>query len=1183
MRLQRLEVKGFKSFANETILHFNDDVIGVVGPNGSGKSNVVDAIRWVLGEQKSKELRLDKMSDIIFNGTKNRKEAGMAQVTLVFDNDKGVLPVEYQQVSISRLLYRSGESEYRLNNIPCRLKDIQSLFMDTGIGSNSYAIIALGMVDDILADKDNARRKMFEQAAGISKYKKRKKETLSKLKSTSADLDRIEDLLFEIEGNLKSLESQARRTQRFLNLKEDYRKLSVQFAILSINSLKEKYKLVEKDLEKEQTAYRDLESNIAKTEADIQKVKTDNLDKEQKLSTQQKELANIVNQIRTLESEKALIQQKITFKKQSLEGLERSIQASKADIETIEKEVLFKQEQINEEKKKEGEFEKVKESAKQLYEGVKQEYQAAKNLSDTIAKKIQDLDQKIFQAEKEAAILSNNVENNKQRRNQLKDTLKQREESHQSAAKEFELVNEQIAIKERELAAAIELKDKRVLKIKKEEERLKERKDTFDKISRKLDSSSNEYNLLKSMIDSFEGFPESIKFLSNNWTKKAPLLSDIIDVEEEYKAVIEQYLDVYLNYFIVKDVSVAADAIRLLTKSQQGKANFFLLDKMPNDSVSDVVIANTIPAATVIKVDKAYRPLVNYLLKDTFIFDGSMDDFKYLDTYQEFDFLSASGTFVKTRAAITGGSVGLFEGKKLGRRQNLEKLEKRIKDLDQDKVVLLGDIAKSEERIAQLKSSDPSADIDKLRIQVNLIQQSSLKLQYKADEFESFKGMTQEHIDRLKIDVKRLKGEIEKKEDEALQLRADRKNAESSDQGDKIDVDVLSQRMADAAEAFNTSNVALIRHQNLISTLDKDFDFKQSRLKEVKNRLSQNERQLAYDIKEKTRLEEDLQRNETSLISSYEHRKQFDKALSQAEQDYYAARNAINEKEDALKLLQRNRNQIQAKVQQLRDDFTGLKFQINAVGDRLKIEFDIALNDIINETPDTSIPAEELEEKVEKLKKRLGNFGEINPLAVEAFNEMKERYDTITVQRADILEAKDSLLETIKEIEATATAKFLEAFENVRTNFIEVFRSLFTEEDNCNLILLDPENPLESGIEIIAKPKGKKPVSLSQLSGGEKTLTATALLFALYLLKPAPFCIFDEVDAPLDDANIQKFNKIIKKFSGDSQFIIVTHNKSTMAAVDVLYGVYMQEQGVSGVSAVDFRNYDHEELLKEVG
>jgi chromosome segregation protein len=321
---------------------------------------------------------------------------------------------------------------------------------------------------------------------------------------------------------------------------------------------------------------------------------------------------------------------------------------------------------------------------------------------------------------------------------------------------------------------------------------------------------------------------------------------------------------------------------------------------------------------------------------------------------------------------------------------------------------------------------------------------------------------------------------------------------------------------------------------------------------------------------------------EEQLKNLYTEKEGYQSTLNEAEQSYFQARSVINELEEKIRQLTRLQNQVQNHIQQLKDKFTECKFRINAVGERLKIEFDIQINDIINAEPEPIEDLELLGQEVEKLRNRLQTFGEINPMALEAYNEMHERFTVIQAQRKDILDARNSLEDTIKEIENTATQKFTEAFGKVRENFIKVFRSLFTEDDTCDLVLLDPANPLESEIEIIAKPKGKKPKSLSQLSGGEKTLTATALLFALYLLKPAPFCIFDEVDAPLDDANIQKFNNIIKTFSKDSQFIIVTHNKATMAEVDILYGVYMDEPGVSSVSAVDFRSFRHEPILETV-
>jgi len=396
MRLKNLTIKGFKSFANETSLNFNDDVIGVVGPNGSGKSNVVDAIRWVLGEQKSKELRLEKMSDIIFNGTKKRKEASTAQVTLTFENTKGILATEYQTVAVSRILYRSGESEYRLNGVSCRLKDITTLLMDTGIGSNSYAIIALGMVDDILADKENARRKMFEQAAGISKYKKRKRATLNKLKGTTADLDRVEDLLFEIEGNLKSLEKQAKRAQRYLDLKSNYKELAVKFAQVSVQSLKTEYKKLGSDLKSEQDKYSGLDVEVRKKEAFLEKEKKGNVEQEQSLSSKQRELNELVTKIRNLESEKGLLEQKQKFKESNAETLKKSITASKLDLERFENEVKILKKRLDEERSKYKNQSKATESFKLKYDAIKSDHQNAKQAFDKRTLEREQLNRSVY-------------------------------------------------------------------------------------------------------------------------------------------------------------------------------------------------------------------------------------------------------------------------------------------------------------------------------------------------------------------------------------------------------------------------------------------------------------------------------------------------------------------------------------------------------------------------------------------------------------------------------------------------------------------------------------------------------------------------------------------------------------------------------------------------------------------
>lgn len=1183
MRLRSLHIKGFKSFADETVLHFNEDVIGIVGPNGSGKSNVVDAIRWVLGEQKSKELRLGAMTDVIFNGTKKRKAGNAASVTLTFENTKNILPTEYQNVSISRHLYRSGESEYRLNGVTCRLKDIKSLFVDTGIGSNSYAIIALGMVDDILSDKENARRKMFEQAAGISKYKTRKKETLNKLKATEADLNRIEDLLFEIEGQLKQLKSQARRTQRYFDLKEKYKELSIQYALISSQTLKEKFDATSKKLQEEKDKYLKLEVEIRQSEAELEKVKKNNVDKEQTLSESQKKLNELVAAIRAKENERNLLEQSIKYKTQSQSQLEQQIANQKEATLGYKQDAEKHQKRADEASELLEGHEKTLKEAQEILEDARNKHRAAKSSHDEREKKRQEIERSIYDAEKSIAIQTNNIENLKQDIHRSQLAIESKAKEYESQSVQLETINAQIDIVEKEIEALKQKETNRVEQLNNIQTELSKYQEEKGRIARVLDSKQNEYQLLKDMIESMEGFPESIKFLHGNWNKDAVLLSDLLEVDEDYKACIESYLEPYLNYYVVKNIQEAKQAIDMLTKAQRGKANFFLLDEIATPKEQALEVLDATPAQSVVKVDKKYQKLIDLLLHQVIVVDQELDELRHMSNADSLTILSKSGRFTRKKNIVTGGSVGLFEGKKIGRKKNLEKLEKLI-DKKQEELAQIE--SKIETRLTsqkRLKDNQHQGDISLKQQELNQQLRNRVQLETLTQAFESLQKENQDKIKRAEEQMNIASNAIKESETSVVSLKADMQHLLNNAGQLELDMDGLSAKLAAVSEDYNQKNIAFIRQQNHLANIKRDNEFNLGRIKDAEQKLANDQEKTARLAGEIATAQNKLQSLKDNLVEEYDLQKKAESQLGEVEQGYYAARNQITEQEDALRIKNRQLNKLQLDVQNLRDEYTGLRFEINAVGDRLKIEFDVEIKSILEEEVTTELSYDELTEKVEKLKNRLANFGEINPMAVDAYNEMNERYESISSQRQDIIDAKDSLIETIKEIEDTATKQFMVAFEEIRENFINVFRSLFTEDDNCNLILLDEENPLESKIEIVAKPKGKRPKSLSQLSGGEKTLTATALLFALYLLKPAPFCIFDEVDAPLDDANIQKFNKIIKKFSKESQFIIVTHNKSTMAAVDVLYGVYMQQQGVSGVSAVDFRNYEHEELLKDVG
>jgi len=1178
MRLKQLEIKGFKSFANETVINFEEDVIGIVGPNGSGKSNIVDAIRWVLGEQKSRELRLDSMSSVIFNGTKRRKSGGVASVSLTFENTKNLLPTEYHSVTITRMLYRSGDSEYRLNGVTCRLKDITSLFLDTGIGSNSYAIIALGMVDDILADKDNARRKMFEQAAGISKYKVRKRETINKLKRTTEDLDRVEDLLYEINNNLKTLEKQARRARRYFELKEQYKQYSTEMAVLKIGQLKEQQLELQKKLEQEQDKYRQFDVDINTYEANLESQRKEHVDKEQALSQRQRELNNLVGKIRGMENDKRMQQQKQQFLADNLKKLDQETAAAQTRIRKLEEDIEHYRSELNGEKRIEAQLEEALDQAEEKLAAIKKDHGQLKSGLDEIVQQQQALEREAFELEKKKAVNTNQIESSQRELQRATDEIERRQEEVGSLRHKMQELN----TKEEEKAAALnrleQKEEQRQQQLEKAEEELEALNKERTKVNRSLDAKRNEYKLTKSMVENLEGFPESIKFLSSTqspeWNKETPLLSDLIYVKEEYRVAIENYLESYLNYYVVKDLEEAYRAIKLLNNTQKGKANFFLLDAFQDYTPPMALLPDTLQAIDLVETDPAYRQLVAYLLENVLVTErediqGQLQDSQYV-------LLSRSGRFIQRRYSVSGGSIGLFEGKKIGRKKNLEVLEKAITKLEREENRLSTAFYSLKDKIEALKKQRTSTQIQEARNALNQVAQEKTAFSTRLENFESF---IKEAEDKRKVQSERAEHLTTENEEIDSQLKLKKK--EISLLKERIaDTDVtyreVAEQMSNASSAYNEQNIQFIRQQNKVSSLQRELSFREKQIEESRTTVTSNKQKLEESEAEIKKLQDSTDELERQLFRSYAERKEREAILTEAEQVYFKARGGINKLEDELRKLNKQRQDAQILVNQLKDKVNDVKYKVNSVGQRMRIEFSVEVEELLDKEPELGLSVEEIEVKVDRLRSRLENYGEINPMAVEAFDEMKERAENITKQRDDILEAKKDLEVTIQEIEETATIQFLESFEKARLYFIDVFRSLFTEEDTCDLVLLDPENPLESKIEIVAKPKGKRPQTISQLSGGEKTLTATALLFALYLLKPAPFCIFDEVDAPLDDANIEKFNKIIKKFSQDSQFIIVTHNKLTMAAVDTIYGVYMAEQGVSGVSAVDFRNFDHE-------
>lgn len=1174
MRLKSLEIKGFKSFADKTIVSFDDNITGIVGPNGCGKSNIVDSIRWVIGEQKISHLRSENLDSLVFNGSKTRSASGLAEVSLTFENTRNLLPTEFSTVTITRKFYKSGESEYRLNDVQCRLKDIQNLFMDTGISTDSYAIIELGMVDDLIKDKENSRRRMLEQAAGISIYKTRKKEAKQKLDATEQDLARIEDLLFEINNQLKALESQAKKAEKYHEIKKDYREISIELAKASLEGFNLSYTELNQQMETETDRRIHLEAAIGTEEAALEQEKIQFIEKEKELQTMQHAFNDMLQSVRTKENEKNLSAQRLEHLKEKEAGLKEFLQKAEGNVKGIEESIAFTGTQIEEE---ETTLSGLKTQLEQLGEEVSSKrtlLEEKRNDLNELRSAHQQIQRSQFDAEKKVAVADTSVQNIQRVITQTEEERKQREDQKQHIEQDLQLKEKELGIKKVDLEQLQHHQENTREQILQTQAVLDGLRNNLAGETRKLDAKKNEHDLLKSMIDSMEGYPDSVKFLHNNdrWNHNAPILSDVLYVNEEYRTALENVLEPYLSYYVVNGLSEGLQAVHLLDDNKKGKANFFLLDKFEESTgnSSGHVLEGAIPALSVVEVEEKYRKLANHLLGNVFIADSE----DALQNSNGFVVIEKNGKYVKGKYSLTGGSVGLIEGKKIGRVKNLEKLQDEIAQQETVVEALRSEIQARHNEVIAFNEDLRESTIRDTEKEIQQLTNEVYALHNKLENIHTLQHTSQQRISELSTQLQQTHASVEGVRAQLGEFTEQlQTHANLISEADETFRNSEAQ-YNEANRQFNEFNLQVTRQQSKIGGLRQELDFKNKQLEDIRQQIESNSYLLTETGNSIAESQQALESTEESLVQMMAAKEEEEHRLNEADQAYYNLRNQLNEKESAIRHQVREKEQVEHLLAAIKDKLNELKLQLAGMKERLNVEFRINLEDILGEARTGEIAVEELQEKADRMKKRLENLGEVNPTAIEAFTEMKKRYDFIVEQKTDLVNAKDSLLKTIEEVEATANQKFLDTFHLVRDNFQKVFKTLFTDDDQCDLVLENPENIAETGIDVIAKPKGKRPSSLTQLSGGERTLTATALLFAIYLIKPAPFCILDEVDAPLDDANVGKFTNMIRQFSENSQFIIVTHNKMTMSTVDVIYGVTMQEPGVSRLVPVDFRNLE---------
>lgn len=1179
MQLTKLEIKGFKSFGDKVTINFNEGVTAIVGPNGCGKSNVVDAMRWVLGEQSTRNLRSDKMENIIFNGTKNRKPANLAEVSLTFDNTKNILPTEFTTVTITRKLFRTGESEYRLNDVKCRLKDITDLFLDTGIGSDTYSIIELKMIDEIIANKDNSRRNLFEEASGISKYKVRKKQTLSKLKDTETDLARVDDLLFEINKNLKSLENQAKKAEKYFKLKEEYKEASIGLAYYKLEDFQTDLERITEQETEQQQKLKVILSQMEHKEKNLQTSKSDILSKEKNLAAQQKITNEYVNKIRSYESDKKIKNAQLQHLQEKETRLNNDLQNDKQQLNHIQYQIKRLNEELFEEQNILDKVQLDLDGNKIEVDELRSQQQAAKAKLDEFSRNSQSLQSQIYALEKELAVLGIQKESLEQE--SLRTTADT--ESKGEELKEFNKLvadlEERVSIQKDQFDIALHSETEIQDQINECEEKIRHAAEDLSKKVRIVDAKQNEYNLTKSLVDNLEGFPESIKFLRKHagWKKNPPLFSDILFCKEDFRVAIENYLESIMNHYVVETKDDAVQAIKLLSDSSRGRANFFVLEavkELKDEPINILKENGLISAMEIITVEDKYKPLCNILLNNVYLLDSESDaDLESNLPTDHRIILQKDGKYAKNKLGVSGGSVGLFEGKRIGRAKNLEILIKEIKELNQEIELIHKEQDDLNSKLISLKASSQKELIDEQRLQLNRLSNELISVKTKQEQYQTFISTSQNRKQDIELKVSNILTQLQKSEPELISFKETARENQVVLSNLEDAYHAIAVILDEKSTVYNEKNIKFHQQQNKVNTIQRDLEFRESQQENFEERI------LRFNIefeKVKEELKDTLKfsdNNDTDLSGMYEQKELLEKGLQEIEEDFFKSRKIINDLEDEISQLRKAKDISDTLISALKDKKTALQIDLNTLKERLSVEFNIELQDLLEgEIPEGRLQLSELETKCTKLKKQLNDYGSINPTAKEAYDEMDERHSFIQKEKTDLMEAKASLLSTIQEIDQSANDKFMYAFTTVRENFIKVFRSLFNEEDSCDIVLSDPKNPLESDIDIIARPKGKRPLSINQLSGGEKTLTSTALLFSLYLLKPAPFCIFDEVDAPLDDTNIDKFNNIIREFSNQSQFIVVSHNKRTIASTDIIYGVTMVEQGVSRVVAVDLRD-----------
>lgn len=1173
MYLKRLELQGFKSFADKTILEFMPGITSVIGPNGSGKSNISDSIRWVLGEQSMKSLRGAKSLDIIFAGTQNRKSLGFAEASLVFDNEDGALPIEYTEVTVTRKIYRSGETGYFINKVPCRLKDVLELFMDTGIGKDGYSIIGQGKIEEILSNKSEDRRNIFEEAAGIVKYRTRKQESEKKLEHTKLNLLRINDILSEIETNIEPLKQQSEKAKKYLNLKEELKNIEIGLFIYNID----KYKLSLEEIVKDEEIYNNQCNEEEERLEQIKQLKEQLKNEIDAITNKIEEMSNIgfesQKEIEMLNSDINVANTRLTNNKENSARFEKEIQELNQKVKDLNEEIKQKIEKKESLKQNREKFAKELQEKEEELKKITEKLSAKELEIEKYKQKVEENTNKKYELQSNNNTQDINLENYEKRQMQIKSEIA----SNISELDGTRLSKEEISKEFYE----IESKRNKVVKLledmnKQREEADKKIKNYDNEINHLLNESRMKESRLKFLIETEkekEGYIKSVKSLLKDCDSIKELgkgmcgvLANIMDVPSKYQTAIEMCLGASLQNIVTETEQDAKKLVEHLRKNNLGRASFLpissvkgkKIDKIKGNEKGYIGIASDL-----IKFDKKYEQIILNLLGRTIIVDNMETAIKIAkQNGYSFRIITLEGDVINPSGAITGGSVAkktvniLGRGKEIEKLQNeLNSLKTKIENLQKEKEDYENSIESILEEATSLEKELQEIDITYAteKQKVVSIDENITKVEARISKLKEEQNSIEKQKEEATKQKQEIKQELEKIADETEKLTKiiqeyANLNKDNQKYMDDLNFDITNLKIS--VSSFDESETSIQEMQSRINqdieATNRSIENKKIQIKEMENDNFNLEKSI-IEIKEKINSIKEQVKNSGSKVEELkQERIEKNKKLELQEEE-------ISSKFKTIEELKAQIVKIDVKRSKLEED-------IQLIIEKMWEEYELTPNNVSEYKKPENVA--QTQKKVNHLRSQIRDLGSVNVDSIEEYKTMKERYDFMCEQRVDLENTMSKLRKIISDMTATMKEQFKKKFEMINKNFSEVFKELFGG-GNATLKLEDEDNILECGIEITVQPPGKKLQNMMLLSGGEKAFTAIALLFAILKINPAPFCVLDEIEAALDDVNVYRYAEYLKKFSKDTQFLVITHRKGTMESADTVYGVTMEESGIS--------------------